>query len=462
MRRWQVFCELCGHLRAGMLGGRGSFYPFRASWKDLFEIARAHVIVPSLSWCLRDEMSVAPEFRSYLDAVIRLNGKRNERLCRQLEEAVGALNTIDIEPTLLKGAAHLLGGIYPTSAARLMSDLDLLVPQERSADAFAAMQRIGFGVDTPIADRHHHLPAMRHSETDVVIELHTPLIQCNLGLIVPVAWVHQQSRPIPFRGLRVRISSPTVLIGHNIVHDQLNHQRYAWKQIELRQLLDFAMIRAHYEQEIDWEELDGRFNSAGLATCSSCILRYDKVLFRQPMPAITSAPRAQAIRRLRRAMEFPLTGHRLREAEQEARRKAEQQARQANRQARRNWHARWVRKINMIVTLPMYYISERRRDPKRASPRARPANVGATATVDCAKSERICGSASLRVGQGDSALESLPQGPYRAELHQRAEVQATKRPPCRCSVMRKRYQHRERRRDKDVNRNDRDNQQHIG
>ena len=363
VRRWQVFSALCRHLRSGMLGGRGGVVP-RTSWKELFQAARVHVVVPSLSWCLRDEKSVPPEFRSYLDAVTRLNAKRNDRLYRQLEQVAGALNDIDIEPTLLKGAAHLIGELYPSSAARLMGDLDILVPQERGRDAFAAMEAIGFALDVSVSDTHHHLPAMRHSETNIVIELHTRLLHARSEPILPASWVHEQARSVALGGSRVKVPPPTIMIAHNVVHDQLNHERYAWKQVELRQLLDLAMLRARYEREIDWGELDRRFNDAGMGRVLATYLHYGEVLFGQSMPAVRSAPRAKAIHRLRSAMEFPLRERILRRHAERARRLARREARQRAAIAVRAFCGRWTRRAASVATLPWYYVKERRRNPR--------------------------------------------------------------------------------------------------
>jgi hypothetical protein len=350
-----------------MLGRRKDFFP-RAAWEELIGAARAHVVIPSLAWSSRGNRSVPAPLRSYLDAALRLNGKRNERLSNQIEQVAGALNAIDIEPILLKGAAHLLGGIYPSPAARLMSDLDVLVPQARGREAFAAMQAIGFVVDAPIPCDHHHFPAMRHSDTNIVIELHTRLLHTMSDPIVPVSWVYEQSQRLPFRGVRVKIPSPTILIGHNVVHDQLNHERYARKQIELRQLLDFAIIRARHEQDIDWAELDRRFCSVGLGHVLATYLRYDEALFHQRMPAIGSAPRRHAMRRLRLVMEDPPAERRLRQREQEAQREARRRARRerwADRAAYLRWRrARWAERFTTIATLPKNYINARRHDPR--------------------------------------------------------------------------------------------------
>ena len=79
----------------------------------------------------------------------------------------------------------------------------------------------------------------------------------------PTAWFRERTCPFPFRGLKLRVPEPTASIGLNIVHSQLNHEGYQTSGIELRQLLDLAMIRARHESAIDWFELDHRFGAAG-------------------------------------------------------------------------------------------------------------------------------------------------------------------------------------------------------
>ena len=225
MKRWKAFGALCGYFRSEMLaGGPRDRHP-GLPWPHLFETAKTHCAMPTLSWCLRGDPAVPAELRGYVDAVLRLNGKRNERLRDSLEYIARAMNGIDIEPILLKGAAYLVEGLYPAPAARLMGDLDILIPKERASDAVAAMERIGYYVDQVLAETHHHLPLMRHRETNLVIELHTRLRHQLDDPILPTPWVHERSQPVTFRGVRARIPDPTMMVGHNVVHDQLNHER---------------------------------------------------------------------------------------------------------------------------------------------------------------------------------------------------------------------------------------------
>jgi hypothetical protein len=262
-------------------------------------------------------------------------------LCESLAHAVAALNAIDIEPVLLKGAAHLVGELYPTPAIRLMGDLDLLIPQERGDDAVAALARIGFYVDQALPEAHRHLPLMRHVETNVVVELHNRLSDRRSDPVVAVSWVREQSVRTAFRDLRVRLPGPAALIAHNVVHDQLIDRNYNWTQFELRQLLDLALIRARHEPAIDWAELDRRFSLAGFGRVLATYLCYDELLFGQPMPAIASAPRARAVERLRQAMdESPV-----------------------KRQARKARRALWTVRYNLLAGLPKAYLAARRRHP---------------------------------------------------------------------------------------------------
>ena len=82
--------------------------------------------------------------QQYLETVLALNARRNEVLLAGLARIVGALNAIDISPMPLKGAARLIAADYPAPMLRLLGDLDVLIPAERSASAVVALQSIGF------------------------------------------------------------------------------------------------------------------------------------------------------------------------------------------------------------------------------------------------------------------------------------------------------------------------------
>ena len=119
MTRWQAFTTVCDYLRAGLLdGARPRLIP-NISWELLIEASSYHFVVPTLAWCLQREPEVPLEVSDYFNAILAANAKRNAKLMSGLERVVQALNGIDIEPVLLKGAALLVDGSYPTHCVAL-------------------------------------------------------------------------------------------------------------------------------------------------------------------------------------------------------------------------------------------------------------------------------------------------------------------------------------------------------
>lgn len=308
MRRWQTFVALSGHLRAGLLGGAPPGPATDMHWKLLVEASSYHYVTPALAWCLRDRSGMPSEVADFFEAALALNTRRNERLTGALARVAAALNAIDIEPVCLKGAARLVEGIYPAAGLRFLGDLDLLIPCDRSVEAAVALRGIGFEEDPNINSNpaHHHLPVLRERDSGVCVELHTGLSTPPYEAIIPANWFWQGTRSLTWRDLRVRLPDATRSVAHNIVHDQLNHRNYRAGRVELRQLLDLAVLRARHEASIDWAELDRRFCDAGQGPVLATYLEFAGALLGQPEPpGLSHAPRPRAMADFRRDVEWP-------------------------------------------------------------------------------------------------------------------------------------------------------------
>jgi hypothetical protein len=302
VRRWRAFNVVCAELRAGLLGDLCFEKLPPVSWELLIESSSHHNVTPALSWCLKDK-AVPPDIRSYFDAILCLNRTRNGGIVDGLARVVTALNAIEIEPVLLKGVSHLIEDLYPAQGLRVVGDIDVLMPDGRANDAAAALQRVGFSVSKYHLESHLHLPVLRDNETGLCVELHTRVEVKEA--VIPTAWFRERTCPFPFRGLKLRVPEPTASIGLNIVHSQLNHEGYQTSGIELRQLLDLAMIRARHESAIDWFELDHRFGAAGFGHVLASYLKFAEVFFGQTAPRLSNLPRKLALERLRVFVEWP-------------------------------------------------------------------------------------------------------------------------------------------------------------
>jgi hypothetical protein len=299
---------LCRYLRAGLLAGPPPEPGADVRWELLIEASSHHYVTPALAWCLRDQLGLPSDVREYLDAALALNERRNERLIEALVRIVAALNMIGIEPVLLKGAARLVDGVYPAVKLRVLGDLDVLIPGNRSADAAMALKRIGFYLeaDARLDAAHHHLPMLRERDTGAGVELHTELTLPPHNGIVSATWFREHTRSVQLRDVRISLPDATRTVAHNIIHDQLNHENYRLGRVELRQLLDLAMLRAKYENMIDWTDLDLRFCSVGKGAALATYLEFAKLLLDQPAPVLSHVPRTDVLAVFRRNIERPV------------------------------------------------------------------------------------------------------------------------------------------------------------
>ncbi len=100
-------------------------------WEIVLRLSSAHLATPQLRWALREQhlfSDLPVDVAEYLDAVYTLNLDKNRRCEEQLAHFIGILNSVGVHPVLLKGAAAIVGGLYPTPGERMISDLDILIP----------------------------------------------------------------------------------------------------------------------------------------------------------------------------------------------------------------------------------------------------------------------------------------------------------------------------------------------
>lgn len=297
MRRWDAFVLVCDYLREGLLGEAPVRNAQSIRWEALINTSSRHYVTPALAWCLRGFANIPTEIRAYFEAALALNGERNVVQLTSLARIVAALNEIDIEPLLLKGASHLIDGSYPDPSLRFLGDLDVLVPEDKAAEAASKLKALGFSENNSslVPPSHHHLSMLVDRETGAGVEIHKQPAPSTFQGVVSTRWFWEGATPFPFRDLRVRLPSPTKRVVLNVVHDQLFNRQYQRQGAELRQLLDLSLLRAQHDGEIDWSEVDRRFCDAGAGQVLATYLEFARALLGQPPPQVSCAPRLNAI-----------------------------------------------------------------------------------------------------------------------------------------------------------------------
>ncbi|WP_319437480.1 nucleotidyltransferase family protein [Mycobacterium sp. RTGN5] len=119
------------------------------------------------------QWDVDHEIRPLLKGVYRRSFVENSRLVEGAAPAVQALDDRGLTPVLLKGAALVAGGHYPTLAARPMSDIDVYVTSADRTAAFAVLADIGWQLQLPPVDlRVYHAASFRAPDGVATLDLH--------------------------------------------------------------------------------------------------------------------------------------------------------------------------------------------------------------------------------------------------------------------------------------------------
>ena len=188
-------------------------------WERVLRQASGHLVLPAVAAALRDldlSRSLDEELRAFLEAVHGANVERNRELRGELTAVIGVLNRVGIEPVLLKGAIRLVDGLYPDEGWRMLRDLDLLVPEARSAAALQALQRAGYTLAREAAAA----AVLRRPGGPVTIDVHTePFSTPSRQGLLSGEEVLNGARPGIIGNAVVRL--PSLL--HQMIHQQQTH-----------------------------------------------------------------------------------------------------------------------------------------------------------------------------------------------------------------------------------------------
>lgn len=211
--------------------------------------------------------------------------ERHERAVRhEIDLLKGALGATGLPLFLLKGAAYLHAGLSPWRG-RLFSDIDILVPHDRLAEAEAVMALNGWVTMRLPAydDRYyrrwmHQLPPMRHLERGSVIDLHHTIIPATAGIRLDAQALFDGGRPTD-DGVVVLMPADMVLhaAAHLFAEGQFGNA--------LRDLDDInQLLRLFGSDPRFWPVLAERAERLDLSRPLFYALRYCRTLFGTPVP----------------------------------------------------------------------------------------------------------------------------------------------------------------------------------
>ena len=162
-------------------------------WKIFASLCSNHLVLPVIylrfnSHQLLEHLPV--EFVEFLKEIYELNLNRNLQILEQLKAITNVLNQSNIYPTYLKGAAHLLDGLYSDVGERILGDIDFLVPEKNYLAAGKIMEKGGYkNIITKkiyyALESLKHYPRLAHPQFPAVIEIHRELTESYLNWFNP-------------------------------------------------------------------------------------------------------------------------------------------------------------------------------------------------------------------------------------------------------------------------------------
>jgi Uncharacterised nucleotidyltransferase len=234
------------------------------SWKTFVEMATEQLMAATMSSALQKKglkTSFPEPVAKYFDVMRSLNLKRNEQIELEIGQFAKKLNGIGVVPVLLKGACGLISGLYSERAARIMYDIDALVPANRANECFNLLRREGYDAYWPgLAPNphHHHLQELRRPGGVAGIELHRELLEEPDGQFIDPEEVISQARILNHQGAEVAVPSWTHQVMINIAHAQFADRCYLIGRTQLRSLYDFGLL-ANRHSGVDWSAVQRLF-----------------------------------------------------------------------------------------------------------------------------------------------------------------------------------------------------------
>jgi len=269
-----------------------------SDWDLFLRLARREGLLARIAIQLDQAGMVSHIPKRALDHMIaaRAIATNHARMIRwEVDRIQFALRSIDTPILLLKGAAYLLADI-PLAQGRLVSDVDILVPEGSLHSVEAALLDAGWQplkldpYDQSYYRRWmHELPPLRHRTRGTTIDVHhrilpqTSRLNPDAGLLWADSSVLADSR--------LRVLSPEDMVLHCAVHlfhdGDLNHG--------LRDLVDLHDMFEHFGRNPKyWSRLTSRAQALGIARPLFYALRYTEILLGTAIPARVLATAAAA------------------------------------------------------------------------------------------------------------------------------------------------------------------------
>lgn len=221
-------------------------------WLATIAAANDHLVGPTLyaEAAERQWLHLMPDdVRHCLGEQHRLNVARNRRIREQLVECLECLNAAGLVPLLLKGAASMPDARDP--GARVMRDIDLLIPKEDAERAAHALNRLGYRAWTLEFAGQHAFGILSRPGDPAALDLHIETME--LSHVLPASSVWNDCRRVQIGRGHAFVPSRRHRFLHMVMHAMVHDEAYIRGFVGLRALHDFD--RAASDLSDEWPDV---------------------------------------------------------------------------------------------------------------------------------------------------------------------------------------------------------------
>jgi hypothetical protein len=251
-------------------------------WNRIVAISYAHGIAPLIYHNLLasgvvTRLTSRPAKR--LKGFYYGNAARNTILYSELKKVLSALQSQRIDVVVLKGAA-LAQTVYPSIVLRPMTDIDLLVRQQKLGEAETKLLGLGYTFDlsTQAASRKaYHFVFRKRSATSIEVHWHIKRPTDPFSIDIDDLW--ERSQRIEIADVEALVFSPEDLLLHLCQHLWKHHLTGG-----IRPLCDLAEAAKYHGEKIDWRKVHKTSSDWQMNSCSYLVLQLAKELLDAPIP----------------------------------------------------------------------------------------------------------------------------------------------------------------------------------
>jgi hypothetical protein len=255
-------------------------------WQQFVMLCSNHLILPAIYLKFRKYriLKYLPkEVSDHLFQIFELNVTRNKNIYIQLREITDTLNKNNIYPIFLKGAAHLLDGVYSSIGERMMGDIDFLVAEKDYLTAARIMKNEGYTKvrDTPTyKDIRYfkHYPRLIHQDFEAVIEIHRIPVDENYLSWFNSKTIESKKKTIA-SSIGCFVPSDRNKIIHNFIHSQLSGEGNLFGFVSLKDIYDLYLLSKKESLVETLSEIKAEQKAIAYFAISSIILGLGKTFF---------------------------------------------------------------------------------------------------------------------------------------------------------------------------------------